>query len=384
MAKSVFNRRRQALSLAPWSKDGRPPKEFALFYFGANESTKGTVYLTKSSALKCLTAWRDYGNTLIGDYEHAVTEIQPEGAPASCRFDLAVKSDGIYAVNVRWTPRAQKYFADKEYFYYSPYFSIEKDAQDRWLVVEIINLALTNNPATKNQRPLIAVSWGRKVHDMLSQELIDKLKALAVEKGMPEESAADFLLALMPMLEMGEESGESEAPASEMPLACAPEDKAAMGDMPAAEPDMQALSKDVTKAMQTQMAAMAKEIAELKKQAFSREVEKRNALFSQFKKEGRLRFAKEADARAILEQHGESAFRMAFGAVTPLVEQSAPKSPENLKSTADLSKNAPKLGSNAPLFDEDEVKVFLSKPENKGMSYRDALVTLSRTAKGNK
>ena len=377
----TVQRKKITRSLAPWSTDGKPPREFCLFYFGANESTKGTVYLTKESATRCVASWQDYGNALLGDYEHAVTQIQSDGAPASCRFDLAIKQDGLYAVNVRWTPRAQKYFADKEYFYYSPYFSAEKAADDKWLVVEIINVALTNNPATKNQRPLIAVSWGRKAYNyMLSQELIDKLKALVVEKGMPEESASDFLLALMSMLEMGEKE-EAPAPA-EMPLAdVKPEEQMPMADpMPS---DTQALSK-VLSALQAQLSAQSKEIAELRKDKQGREQEKRNELFSKFKGEGRLRFAKEADARLILDKHGVDAFTMAFGAVEPIVAQVAPKGATvpNVNEVVSPTKAKHSLGSIAPVFSQEEVESFMKRPGNDKLTYRQALSALSRSVKG--
>lgn len=87
-------------------------------------------------------------NRLVIDYEHqsllAADNGQP--APASGWFKKLEwrEGDGLYAVDVEWTARAQAMIEAKEYLYISPVFSYDKKTG---AVMAILNAALTNNPA---------------------------------------------------------------------------------------------------------------------------------------------------------------------------------------------------------------------------------------------
>lgn len=356
--------------LAPWSSDGKPPTRFRLFKYGENRSTKGTVYLTRESAKKCLSNWIDYGNDISGDYNHAITNPNIENARASFWCNLALEADGLYAVNVKYTEAAHAAIVAKEYRYYSPYFAIETDKHNRPCVVEIINIALTNTPATKNQRPLVALSklaqWSQ---DMMSQEQIDALKALFTEKGGPEEAASDFVLSAMALLGGGME----EAPSmEEMPLADPmPEEKKeeAMG-----MEEYQALSLSVAELKKT-VAGLQKEIADTRAVELKREGDAKEALFAQFKREGRLRFTKEDAARKILNTD-ISLFKETFGAVAPVTNVKAPSAPA-LKSVIEQKTVA--FNSVAPLFSSDDVERYAK--ENK-VDLKTAMLSMSRAQKG--
>lgn len=128
--------------------------EVRLFKFGENPTEKGTFLLTKADAAACVKAWRARGTDLSWDYEHAVTEIQAHGAPAAAWCGLEVRGDGLWAVNIRWTSKARAHLEAKEYRYCSPFFEHDEAGHVR----NIINIALTNIPATHGISPLVAAS----------------------------------------------------------------------------------------------------------------------------------------------------------------------------------------------------------------------------------
>ena len=357
--------------LSPWSTDGKPPSQFRLFKYGENRSTKGTVFLTRESARKCLSSWIDYGNDLSGDYNHAITNPNIEAPRASMWFSLALMEDGLYAVNVKYTAAASAAIESKEYRYYSPYFAIEADKHNRPCVVEIINVALTNVPATKNQRPLVGLSknlaqWSNQMFD---QKQIDGLKALLIEGGIKEELASDLILKMQGLLAAPSEM--EEAPLEEMPLAADPEKKE--DEMPmGAEVYTQALSilKDRIKAQDAK-------IAKLEQEHNARTKNAKEELFAQFKREGRLAFTTDAAARKLLDANADL-FRETFSAVAPLSQTSAPPAPV-LKTIGDSKpKNASTDNLVGPVLDVEAVNKFMS--DNK-VSYREAYNRLANAAK---
>jgi len=136
---------------------GEPLREFRIFPFGRVETTKGTFLFDEEAARRVMRAWMEYGNRLSIDYEHQALEPVSNGpVPAAGWFDLEVREDGLWAVNVEWTPRAMELLRNREYRYFSPAFYVDEDGR----IVELINLALTNLPATKRMEPLVAKAVG--------------------------------------------------------------------------------------------------------------------------------------------------------------------------------------------------------------------------------
>jgi phage I-like protein len=132
--------------------EGACPSEFRIFAYGTTDTLKGDYDFDDESAKAVLKNAADYGNKLTIDYEHQALSDPPVRAPAAGRYRLALKDDGLYAVDVEWTPAAQKHLADKEYLYYSPAFVPD----DKGRPERLLNVALTNIPATKNMTPLVA------------------------------------------------------------------------------------------------------------------------------------------------------------------------------------------------------------------------------------
>ncbi len=140
--------RLEALEVGPG-----PPKAFRIFPFGEIETTKGRFLFDEEAARRVIEAWKDYGNRLPIDYEHQTFDPVTNGpVPAAGWFDLEVRPDGLWAVNVEWTPRAEELLKNREYRYFSPTFRTD----DAGRIVELINVALVNLPATKHMEPLVA------------------------------------------------------------------------------------------------------------------------------------------------------------------------------------------------------------------------------------
>ncbi len=137
-------------------KDGDDdcPDEFRIFSFGTTATTKDDYSFDQESAMKVMAAAADYGNRLTIDYEHQALSDPPVRAPAAGNFKLEMRADGLYAVDIKWTPDAQKHLRDKEYLYYSPAFLSDDDGKPE----RLLNVALTNLPATKHMNALVAAS----------------------------------------------------------------------------------------------------------------------------------------------------------------------------------------------------------------------------------
>ena len=311
------------LPLPAWGTTDNLPREFALFYYGANRTTKGIVYLTEHSAQRCLSTWKEYGNDLAGDYEHAAANnANGDPVPASCWFKLGLRHNGLYAVDVDWTARGAALLKAKEYKYYSPFFFMELGDDGKWYVTEIINVALTNQPATKNQRPLVA-SRGLRIkrkHSMVmfSQDQIDQLKKLLVGGGVKDDAtAADLILQMMPIVCTDDETPEPIAPADNpLPMAdpIKPEDK------PMEMSDVAQEYKDQLKAANARLAVLEAKDREREKLA-------RDEVFAEFKRTGRLRLTTDVKARAILEKYGIEVFKETYSSVAPLTDTKPPAAP---------------------------------------------------------
>jgi phage I-like protein len=133
-----------------------PPKEQRLFSFGVNDTLKGDFILTRTGAEEVMARYRAHGVRLMLDYEHMSLDenATPEQKKASGRGDLEIRDDGLYLVNIKWTPQAAEHLRNGEYAYLSPAFHVDDDNQ----IIEVINVALTNLPATNDQPQLVAAN----------------------------------------------------------------------------------------------------------------------------------------------------------------------------------------------------------------------------------
>lgn len=174
----------------PLSDDGpsrTPPTEFQIWSFGKIRTVKGTFLFDARAAKSVMSSWRDWGNRLTFDYEHgAVTGTEPGHGKSAGSCLLELRRDGLWAVDVRWTPRADAELSNAEWLYFSPAFLSDPKSGR---ILSLINIALTNVPATKGMKPLVAADTkGRK----MNAKILSLLAAItAAMTALDELDAAD-------------------------------------------------------------------------------------------------------------------------------------------------------------------------------------------------
>lgn len=143
-----------ALTLGP---NNEPPSEFPVWQLGETrfrwaDGEEHAIDLTPELAQRILASWAEGGRQLAIDYNHAsLRSVDDHEARAAGWFDLELRDDGLWAVNVTWTETAANYLRRREYRYTSPVWG-EDEAGPR----DLLNVALTINPATLGALPLVA------------------------------------------------------------------------------------------------------------------------------------------------------------------------------------------------------------------------------------
>lgn len=138
------------------AEDGAPPTEFRILPKGKTETMKGDVLFTDSSAASVMRAFAEHGADLMLDYGHgAFNPYAPPDAAGKAAgwFKPAVREGELWATEVEWTPAADKALRDREFRYFSPALRLSSQTRE---VTRLLNVALTNMPATKNLPALMA------------------------------------------------------------------------------------------------------------------------------------------------------------------------------------------------------------------------------------
>lgn len=186
------------------------PVAFQIFQRGANETNKGTFTYDEAAAKSVMAMHEDQGNKLVIDYEHQTAADPPQEAPAAATFDPSPKTDGsLWAENVKWTDRAAKMLAGKEYLYFSPWF--DHDAEGR--ITNLRNLALTNFPATKKMPMLVAAKADTQAKGSQMADATQEAppEAPADEQAMGDKTAIEDALNALIAAIQGEDKGNPEA-----------------------------------------------------------------------------------------------------------------------------------------------------------------------------
>lgn len=182
-----------------------PPTEFRLFAAGTVETTKGSFVFDDAAAAAVMAEYLAHGIDLMIDYDHAslasVTLDPAQTGKAAGWFNLELRAGELWAVNVRWTEQAASALRAKEWRFMSPAFS----SDDKGHITRVLNVAITNIPATRRLEPLMAASvtaLGEKA--MTLEEFMKVCKALGCDPSMLLE---DCLAKIK-----GEKPAEKEAP----------------------------------------------------------------------------------------------------------------------------------------------------------------------------
>lgn len=229
-----------------------PPTEFRIFAWGANETDKGTFYLTQASARNLM--WAIGTRDVMIDLEHL--SLDPEGphyanGGADARGWARLKLDerGLYACDVRWTEDGAARIREKRQRYISPAF----DYDNRGRITALVNIALTALPATVRIDALVAAN----VTGGIAMDLVDTIKAML--KLAPEASDEEVLAAFSARL--AGESLPAEPPGDAPPptddLSAAPEGAAA----PPAETDEEKARRLSASAGASAVATLARSVA---------------------------------------------------------------------------------------------------------------------------
>ena len=215
-----------------------PPSEFRIFAAGANETVKGTFVFDEAAAQSVMAEYEAHGIDLPLDYDHAMLGGGNDPAlsgKAAGWFGLEVRNGELWAVNVRWTEPAAAALSRKEWRFMSPAFQ----ADEKGHVRSLLNVAITNLPATRRLEPLMAASVTALGVNAMDPEIAKKALDLIAN------GDADGALALLKDVlaaAAGGGGGETEAPAEES----APEE---MAETPAVEDPKEDKPEEVAAAL---------------------------------------------------------------------------------------------------------------------------------------
>lgn len=158
----------------------KPPTEFRILGAGTTETTKGPVRMNARAGSHVMAKLRELGRDRLNfDYGHAQLGFMQsyEAARSAGWFSVEVRGDELWATNVEWTPTAARALSDREFRYFSPALMLDRESGE---VRELINIALTNIPATKHQKPLVASQTTPPEQPTMDPELKALLASLSL------------------------------------------------------------------------------------------------------------------------------------------------------------------------------------------------------------
>lgn len=122
------------------------------------------------------------------DYDHQTLVAKDSGnpAPAAGWFSRLEwrEGDGLYAVDVAWTPKASQYLANQEYRFISPVFAYSKTGQ----VAELMMAAITNFPAVDGMDEILAAASTRFTPTTSLEDSDMDLAKLRKLLGLPDDA----------------------------------------------------------------------------------------------------------------------------------------------------------------------------------------------------
>jgi phage I-like protein len=170
------------------------PSEVRLFRNGVNPTKKGEFIFDETAAEAVMAAFAEQGmDKLPIDIAHGM--MNPSAPPDAHKslgwFTPVVKSDveggsegpALYASDIEWTESGLQALRKREFRFFSPAVNFDPETRR---VTRLINFALTNLPATKNQRPLVLDALG----DNNNNEENTEMQVLLDTLGASDEAGA--------------------------------------------------------------------------------------------------------------------------------------------------------------------------------------------------
>jgi len=191
------------------------PTAFRIREFGDWETSKYGVLKVTAKTAKGTMAWWSYkyGTEKIPmDWGHKSTTGEDERSPGF--WHPEIRDDGIWAVDVEWTPKGYEQLKNKEIRFFSPEGKRNEKTNE---VLAITYIALTNRPATNRMKPLVASDAPGKQpappqEDIPMKELLKKL-------GLAETATEDEAIAKLDELTTAHDTAKAEATAKDAELA---------------------------------------------------------------------------------------------------------------------------------------------------------------------
>jgi phage I-like protein len=270
------------------------PTEIRLMSAGVNDYTFGTLVFDADSATSVMARYAKRGLKLKADYEHQSLAEPPVIAPASARsWTPEVRDGALYATDIKWTKKARQMIADGEYDYFSIAAQVDPKTSR---VVEMINFALTNNPAANGIAPLVAA------RNSTQEETMSKTVIVAL--GLSADAEESAAVAKASQLAGLEREILSLAKAKSLPEA--------MGVLAALQVSA------------SELVAARAEVTALRKATVDAEHKR---LCDDAAKEGRLPPAKRGEVDALYAKYGIDAVKATLS-MLPVVAQSAAEAPK--------------------------------------------------------
>lgn len=278
------------IELAPGKE---PPKEFRLFSAGVIETSKGTFLFDEMSQAAVTAKASDRGTDYPVDYDHAMMSMFDAASPdqrgkAAGWFKPVVRAGELWATDVSWTPNAARMLSDREYRYCSPAFRTDDDGR----INELLNVALTNLPATKRIDPLMA--------------------STTAGKPGPKEQSMKIVLS---KLGLSETATEAEALAVVTSLSAVVDQVSTLTGAKTTAEIIGTLT--AWKANEAKVVALSTELAGFKSREVESEIEK---LIATGKSDGKINPSSEGVVRQLAKDHGAPALKQFLAAA-----MSAPK-----------------------------------------------------------
>ena len=183
--------------------DKKAPTEFRIFPAGVYRTTKGDYLFDELASQRVMAKVAEWGNDYCVDYDHMMLAFLDANSPtnkeSAAWYRPELRNGELWASKVDWIPEAGEKVASKKFRYISPAWRWEADeVTGAKRIVELINVGLTNLPATLHQKPLVASRVGGTPDP---KEKSMNWKNLLAKLGLTETaSEADAMAALERLL----------------------------------------------------------------------------------------------------------------------------------------------------------------------------------------
>ena len=153
------------------------PTAFRIFRAGVNETRKGSFTFDDEAAAAVMAAFAEHGmDRLPIDVDHGMLNQSPtlESSKAHGWFVPELRNGELWASDVQWSNAASEALREREFRFISPAFSAPNGR-----IMRLLNVALTNLPATQNLEPLVANQSAHRGNNTgeTMKLLLDKLSA---------------------------------------------------------------------------------------------------------------------------------------------------------------------------------------------------------------